>query len=338
MRRRLASFGATLLGVLAAHAVALAAEPPGSSGEPFGPDLPGAPSPPPPAAPTPTAGAVEPAPAAGPVAPGQPASSAGPGFGGGPQWPGGPLLQPAVPGPFLLGYAPQPGPLTAPDMLSEQRKREVERKVLLSRAEMGGLLAQGLDATDAPTRQGGFYGGATHVFKSRFLLTGRYVFSSGYVETRFPGNQAGRFGVPNDVDVLESRHAFDAAIGYVVNTQGPIRVFATPLLGPRVLWLVNDAAPRWAFEAEFGARAGVFASDTFEASVLLAYAPAIAKANDLADVQGPILSELRFGVGTNIRAAGPLGVSLGYEGDVVTLEHQRISSHGLSVGLSYAFE
>ncbi|HVU03714.1 MAG TPA: hypothetical protein VHE30_18270 [Polyangiaceae bacterium] len=228
-------------------------------------------------------------------------------------------------------------PPVGPDHESEKR-HESERTVPVSRIEAGGTLAQGLDATDAPIRQGGFHLGGAYRIAEDFVLMGRYSFSSGHVVERLPGNRLGEFGVPNDVDVLESRHVFDLGFGYVLHTEGPIRLFGVPFLGPRIPVLKNDVAPRWAFEAEFGARAGVFASDSFEASAMIAYAPALAKAKGLADVYGPILGELRFGANTAVRSGGPFFLTLGYEGDVLVLSHQKVTAHGLSAGLAYSFE
>jgi hypothetical protein len=245
-----------------------------------------------------------------------------------------PLPPPAYVAP---AYAPQPStPYGVPDAGAERKSGAETRAVLLSRLEAGGRLAHGLDATDAPLQQGGFYGGGNTLIAKDFALMGRYTFASGHVVERLPGNQAGRFGVPNDVDVLESRHVFDVTIGYVAHGEGAVRPFVIPFVGPRVPVLVNSVAPRWALEAELGGRAGVWSSDTFEASALFAYAPALAKATGIPDVQGSILGELRFGAETMFRAAGPLGIMLGYEGDVVLLEHQKVSTHALSIGLSHA--
>jgi hypothetical protein len=243
------------------------------------------------------------------------------------------------PPPTYVGYPSYPSPPIAVDTGADARRRLSERRALVSRAEIGGILSQGLDATDAATHAGGFYASGSHMFARDFVFVGRYMFAAGQTTERLPGNKGGQFGVPNDVDVLESRHAIDLAVGYVGRiTEGPIRFWAMPLLGPRLAFFVNDVAPRTAFEAEFGGRAGIWGGDKFEMSVLLAYAPALAKNHDIADVQGPLLSEFRFGAGTNVRVVGPLGFSLAYEGDVVTLSHQKLSSHGLFTGLSYAFE
>ncbi len=238
------------------------------------------------------------------------------------------------PSPYYLGYPPVPPAGTDSGKLPVK-----EREPLVSRAEVGGTLSEGLDATNAGTRAGGFYGSGSYRFAKDFLVTGRYAFSAGHVTERLPGNKGGQFGVPDDVDVLETRHAFDLQVGYLLRVaEGPIQIWATPLIGPRLSFFVNDVATRTAFEAEFGGRAGVWSGEKLELSVLLAYAPAIAKTHDLADVQGPILSELRFGAGANVRLDGPLGMSLAYEGDVVTLDHQTLTSHGLFLGFSYALE
>lgn len=303
------------------------------SGGTFEQGLPaGAPPPPPPPAAAPGGGSGAAFPdTAAPAAPGSSAAPPSEGVGS---------AAPVVVASPSGGLAPSSAApaADAPDAAAAKRRRDAERAVLVSRLEAGGMALAGLDATDAALRQGGFYGSGTYRFASDVVLQGRYSFASGHVIERLPGNQGGRFGVPNDVDVLESRHAFDLTIGYAFHGTGPLRAFAIPFLGPRVPLLLNSVAARWAFEGEFGARVGVWSTDVFEASALLAYAPALAKEKDLPDVQGGILSELRFGAGVNVRAAGPLGLSLGYEGNVVTLAHQRVSSHGLLAGLSYSLE
>jgi len=209
----------------------------------------------------------------------------------------------------------------------------------LARLEAGGTMGQGLDATDSATRSGGFYAGGIYPIAKDFVFTGLYSFSSGHVVERLPGNRLGQFAVPNDVDVLETRHAIGFDVGYVGRLQGgPLAPFLMPLLGPRAAFFVNDVAPRWAFDVDLGLRAGVWVDDAFEASTFIAYDPALAKASDLPDVQGSVLSELRFGLGAHFRTTGPIGASFGYVGDIVTLEHQKLSSHSLFLGLSYALD
>jgi hypothetical protein len=206
------------------------------------------------------------------------------------------------------------------------------------RIEAGGILGQGLDAADSPTRLGGFYAGGRHRLGGDVELGGRYDFASGHVTARIPGNRGGQFGVPNDVDVLETRHLIDVSLGYRLRpSRGVLRPFALPFLGPRFAVLVNDVAPRFAFEGQFGALAGV-SGDALEASALLAYAPAIAKTHDGRDVFGPIEGELRFGARAVATIDRPLGLSIAYEGDVFVLEHQRTTAHELLVGLTYAIE
>lgn len=207
-------------------------------------------------------------------------------------------------------------------------------------AEAGGIWSQGLDATDAATRQGGVFAGGTYSINEQLRLFGRYAFASGTVVERLPGSGIDGFGSPNDVRVLQSRHAVDVALGYWVESgKGRQKFWGLPFLGPRLLVLVDDAAPRTAFEAELGGRAGVWASDNFEASAFIAWAPALAKTSNPGDVYGKVLSELRFGAGTALAlAGGPFGVTLGYEGDVVTLAHQKLSYHQVLMGLTYAFE
>lgn len=216
------------------------------------------------------------------------------------------------------------------------RTSEPERSPL-ARLEAGGTIGQGLDATDSATRSGGFYAGGIYPIAKDLVVTGRYTFSSGHVIERLPGNRLGQFAVPNDVDVLEMRHAIGFDVGYVGRLgDGPLRPFLMPLLGPRVAFFVNEVAPRWALDVDLALRAGVWVSDAFEATTFVAYDPSLAKASDVPDVQGSVLGELRFGAGVHFRTKGPIGASFGYEGDVVTLEHQRLSSHSLLLGLSYA--
>lgn len=199
-------------------------------------------------------------------------------------------------------------------------------------------MSGGLDATDGATRTGGFYGRAAYLVTPEILLLGRYAFASGHVIERLPGNRMGQFGVPNDVELLESRHAFEAGVGYMARlNQGEVRFFAVPSLGPRVALFVNDVSPRWAFEADLGLRAGAFVGDAFEASAFFAYAPAIAKASDLAGAYGTVLAEMRFGAGMAYRASGPIGVAVGYEGGTVILEHAKLSTHSLVLGVNYWF-
>lgn len=208
----------------------------------------------------------------------------------------------------------------------------------MNRAEIGGFVSGGLDATDNATRTGGFYGTGAYLVTPEIALLGRYSFASGHVMERLPGNQLGQFGVPNGRDVLESRHVFEIGASYVARlTEGETRFFAMPYLGPRLSFFVNDIAPRWAFEADLALRLGVWASDRFEASVFFAYDPAIAKANDLQDVQGAVLAEMRFGASTSYRLTELLGTSFGYEGGTVILEHAKLSTHALVLGVNYWF-
>lgn len=200
-------------------------------------------------------------------------------------------------------------------------------------------MSQGLDATDASTRGGGFYASGMYPVANDFVFTGRYWLSSQRVVERLPGNRLGQFGVPNDHEVAELRHSVGFDVGYVGRLGGGSEKFwLMPLIGPRVAVFANDEATRWAFQADLALRAGVWVADAFEAAAFIAYDPALAKAHDLNDIYGPILSELRFGTGAYFRSSGAAGISIAYEGDVVTLEHQRISSHAILFGLSYALE
>lgn len=260
--------------------------------------------------------------------------------------PAGSASQPAYPvpayqAPAFAANAPSASPLLPPPPSgsdSGTRTSVVSPAHARAIAEAGGIWSQGLDATDSATRQGGFYAGGLYSIHERIKLFGRYSFASGSVVERLPGSGIDGFGSPNDVRVLQSRHAAEIAVGYSVET-GPSRqrFWALPFVGPRLLVLADDAAPRTAFEAQLGARAGVRAGDAFEAGAFLAWSPALAK-NDPGDVYGNVLAELRFGAGAELAVAGPFGITLGYEGDVITLAHQRLSYHQVLTGLTYAFE
>lgn len=212
------------------------------------------------------------------------------------------------------------------------------KRALVQRVEVGGFVSGGLDATDSATRAGGFYGKGAYLATEDIAILGRYSFGSGHVVERLPGNRLGQFGVPNDADVLESRHVFEIGGSYVARlSEGEVRFFALPYLGPRLAFFVNDIAPRWAFEADLALRVGAWVGDSFEASAFFAYDPAIAKATGLADVYGAVLSEMRFGAGATFRTSGPVGVSFGYEGATLTLEHALVSTHSLQLGVNYWF-
>lgn len=238
-------------------------------------------------------------------------------------------LKPGTPGPGK----PVPPDRTRPTIPVVEKERP-----LVKRLEVGGFVSGGLDATDGATRFGGFYGKAAWLVAPRIAILGRYQFGSGHVVERFPGSAFGQFNVPNQTEVLESRHAFEAGASYVARlTKGEVRLFAMPYLGPRVALFVNDYAPRWAFEADIALRVGAWAGDDFEASAFFAYDPAIAKAQGVADVQGTVLTEMRFGASASTRLSGPLGASFGYEGTTINLEHGKVSTHALVLGVNYWF-
>lgn len=243
-----------------------------------------------------------------------------------------PAIEPAWNGAAPDGGAPHDTGKVAPAAGVETKR------ALVQRVEVGGTVSSGLDTTDSATRSGGFYGRGAYLVAEDIAIMGRYSFASGHVIERLPGNRLGQFGVPNDVDVLESRHVLEIGGSYVARlTEGEVRFFALPYLGPRLALFVNDVAPRWAFEADLALRAGAWVGDGFEASAFVAYSPAIAKATDLADVYGGVLSETRFGVDTSFRTIGPFGIALGYEGTTLTLEHAHVSTHSLRLGVNYWF-
>jgi len=329
----------------------------GSAAPPAAPGLPNAPAPPPPPpempapeappAKAPGGAPAEPSPApdpsakAGAQAPAAPASSgpapagteeAAPPAAAAPGWTPSWYATPGTP-------AGAPGAASPPVTADAGRHPGSKPRDFLSRLEIGGLLGAGLDATDSPTRLGGFYLEGGHRIARDFVLSAHYGFASGHVVARLPGNRSGQFGAPNDVDVLQTSHVVDVSFGYVAELRaGPVRLWGMPFIGPRLSFLVNDVAPRSAFEGEMGARAGVWASDTLEASAFVAYAPALAKNHDVPDVYGALLSDFRFGATARARLGEPLGLSVGYEGDVVTLQHQRQTSHALVLGICWFLE
>jgi hypothetical protein len=241
--------------------------------------------------------------------------------------------------PVYPSIVPQTQPVPASDV--KERPASPKRPLLQAHAsaEAGGLWSQGLDATDAATRQGGFYAGGSYSINEQLKLFGRYTFASGTVVERLSGTRFDTFGEPNDVRTLQSRHALDLSVGYLLATGlAQQRVWALPFLGPRLLVLDDSVAPRTAFDAELGARVGIWSGDSFEASAFFAWAPALAKTKNPGDIYGRVLAEMRFGVATAIAFAGPFGFTVGYEGDVVTLAYQRLSYHQALTGLTYAFE
>ncbi len=235
-------------------------------------------------------------------------------------------------------YPPAGPPYGAP--YGDAGPRPVARSPAAGHVGASGVWSQGLDSTDSATRQGGFVleGGA--LIAKQVPIDAHYAFASGHVMERLPGSRFGAFGVPNDVDQLQSRHAFDVTAGYLWRiTEGRERVWAVPYLGPRALVLVDKVSPQWAMEAELGARLGLWSGDEIEASAFFAFDPAFARSSDPASVYGRIASELRFGAGFTIHpAGGALGARLGYEGDVVSLEHEKLTYHQLLAGLVYSFE
>jgi hypothetical protein len=249
---------------------------------------------------------------------------------------------PAPPATAPPPVAPQPayppGP-PAPPFADAGRAQKFHAPPM-AYATAGGVLSQGLDTTDRATRQGGFYLGGEYVIDKIVPIDAEYAFASGDVTERLPGSSFGAFGVPNDVRQLQSRHAFDVTAGYLWRiTQGRERVYAVPYLGPRALFLVDPVSPEWAMEAEFGARVGVWSGNDIGADAFLAFAPAFARTSAPASVYGKIASELRFGAGFTLHPGdSALGARVAYEGDVVSLQHEKLTYHQLLAGLVYSFE
>lgn len=283
---------------------------------------------PPPALPTATAPAAG-ATTAAQAAPSAPAASAAPSQPpyGGPPGAG----APGGPQPFAA-YGPYPGYAAATDRGAPPPP---ERGAPQAIVEAGGLLGQGLDATDTATREGGLYLGARYFLAPEVLLLGRYAFSTGDEVVRAPGSS--RFGVANDLTQTSARHAIDLALGYrQLLTQGAVSPFVLPSIGPRVLVLARDASPMTALELSLGGRAGL-TTRSAEVSAFIAWAPAIVATKEPLDVYGTVRSELRFGADVAVAIDNPLSVTLGYEGDVLELEHERVTRHRLLAGITYSF-
>lgn len=234
-------------------------------------------------------------------------------------------------------YPPQPH-YGAP--YGDAGRKEEPRSPATGYVGAGGVLSQGLDTTNSATRQGGFYLGGGYLVQKIVPIDAHYSFASGHVMERLPGSRFGTFGAPNDVEQLQSRHAFDVTAGYLWRiTEGHERVYAVPYLGPRALFLVDKVSPLWAMEAELGARVGLWSGDEIAAEAFLSFDPAFARTSDPGTVYGKIQSELRFGAGFTLHpTGGALGARLAYEGDVVSLENEKLTFHQLLAGLVYSFE
>ena len=208
-----------------------------------------------------------------------------------------------------------------------------------ARVEAGGELSLGTDATSSATRAGGAYLGGTWSFGAaqEWPLTLRYAFLRGSVVERLPVPSGG--SPTSDVTQTQTRSFFDASIGRRFRLAGDdTRVWLVPALGPRVAFLNDDAAPVQGMQAAGSLALGLSVGSGYEASTFVAYGRSIAKGSDARSIYGALVGETRFGARAVVRPDATFGLSLGYEGDVLVLEHRQLTSHGLLAGLDLRFE
>ena len=205
--------------------------------------------------------------------------------------------------------------------------------------EAGGLVSAGLDATDAATRQGGAYVGAAWWIKPRLPLALRYTVASGDVTERLPlPSPAG--GSPTlDRSTRQTRQSFDLSIAWRFDlNEGRDVFYLAPSVGPRATWLTDDVSPVWALEGQALLRLGVGAARAWDVHSFVGYGRALAHTSSATSVYGALVAETRFGATASVWAAPALALTLGYEGDVATLDHQSLTYHQLLVGLSRSFD
>ena len=227
--------------------------------------------------------------------------------------------------------APPPPPDT-PDTPSAGEGARLEPRFAVV---FGALAARGQDATDGSTQFGGGYVGGRVWILPKLLLSGMYSASAGGVTERLaaPGG-----GAVQDVAQNQVRHTGDLTIGWRFDLgHAETRVWLLPYLGLRSLFLVDDVAPVWALEAQGGGRLGVSLGSSFDLSAFGSYGRALT-ADGTPGVYGNIIAEPRFGADLHLHAAGPLWITLGYEGDIVALEHQNVTYHLAIAGLEARFE
>ena len=199
----------------------------------------------------------------------------------------------------------------------------------------GAIAARGQDATDGTTQFGGGYVGGRVWILPKLLLSGMYSASAGGVTERLaaPGG-----GAVQDVPQNQVRHTGDLTLGWRFDLgHAQTRVWLLPYLGLRSLFLVDDVAPVWALEAQGGGRLGVSFGHAFDLSAFGSYGRALT-ADGTPSVYGNIIAETRFGADLHLHAAGPLWITLGYEGDIVALEHQNVTYHLAIAGLEARFK
>ena len=76
---------------------------------------------------------------------------------------------------------------------------------------------------------------------------------------------------------------------------------------------------------------------SLELSGLIAYHGAVVATDTPRTVYGAPIGELRFGGELSYRAARPLWITFGYEGNVTSLEHSEIAIHQVYAGISARF-
>jgi hypothetical protein len=213
---------------------------------------------------------------------------------------------------------------------------ETQNRPTKATLEGGGIAVQGVDATGTGTSGGGGYVGAAYWFGGRAPLFARYTVSASTIIDRV-GRPAG--GTPIDTPETAVRHTVDLGIGYRLDlTHGDGVVWLLPHLGPRAMFLVDSLAPLWAIELGGGLRAGITVRSKFELSGLIAYDVAVAKTDAPATVYGAPLGELRFGGEIKVTPTEPFALTLGYEGILLSLDHQQMSFHQILGGVAVRFD
>lgn len=205
--------------------------------------------------------------------------------------------------------------------------------------EAGGLVSAGLDATDATTRQGGAYAGATVWATPRVPIALRYTVASGFVTDRVAAPSPDGSSPVLDARSRQTRQSFDLGVAWRFDlTEGREIVYVAPSVGPRATWLTDAVSPLWTFEGEGLLTLGVRAPRAWDARAFAGYARSLARASSPPSIHGALVAESRFGATVSTFASPNFAVSLGYEGDVVTLEHQSLTYHQLLLGLSRTFD
>ena len=215
----------------------------------------------------------------------------------------------------------------------EVDKEHAPQKVAL---ELGGLWTQGIDATSASTRGGGGYAGATYwTANGKVPVFARYTVAQSTIVDRIAQPAGG-----STLDVAETslRHTAELGVGYRLELmQTAVVPWLLPFVSPRALMIVDPLAPQWAIELGGGARAGITVHKSLELSGLIAYHGAVVATDTPRTVYGAPIGELRFGGELSYRAARPLWITFGYEGNITSLEHSEIAIHQVYAGISARF-